>query len=80
MFVYAKFELNKLEYYGDQGGLEDMIKFMVKDYMSNQHIPNKVLDLKDIKKKDYLAYVYASTLEDIGYNVPEFKDKYIDFL
>ena len=27
-----------------------------------------------------MAYVYASTLETLGYNVPEFKDKYIDFL
>ena len=36
--------------------------------------------MKNIKKKDYLAYVYASTLEDIGNNIPEFKDKYIDFL
>lgn len=35
MFVYAKFELNKLEFYGDAGSLESMIKFMVKDYMSN---------------------------------------------
>ena len=35
MFIYAKFELNKLEYYGEEGSLEQMIKFIVKDYMNN---------------------------------------------
>lgn len=29
MYIYSKFELNKLEFFGESGSLEDEIKFMV---------------------------------------------------
>ena len=62
MYIYSKFELNKLEFFGETGSLEDEIKYMVEQYMSTQHIPNKVNEFPDIPKKYYLAYVYASAL------------------
>ena len=48
--------------------------------MSTQHIPNVENNYEKISKKHYLAYVYASTLQDLGQNIPEYTEKYIDFL
>lgn len=80
MYIFAKFEINKLEFFGELGSVEKNIKYMVESHMSSNHFPNKKLEFKNIEKKDYMAYVYGTYLQNVGFNVPEFKNKYIDFL
>ena len=80
MYIFAKFEINKLEFFGELGSVEKNIKYMVESHMSSNHFPNKKLEYKNIEKKDYMAYVYGTYLQNVGFNVPEFKNKYIDFL
>lgn len=62
MYVFSKFEINKLEFFGEAGNLETEIKYMVKEYLSSNHIPNKKLNFEGLEKKDYMAYVYASSM------------------
>lgn len=40
IYVFAKFELNKLEFFGETGSLETQIKYMIQQHMQTQHIPD----------------------------------------